>query len=621
MSASAVKAGRAFVEVFAETNPLERGLKQAEYKLKRFGSSLKNIGGAMAGVGLSVGAAFVPAIKAASDLQETMSKFETVFGERSKEMKAWGDQLAETIGRSKGEIASFLANTQDLLVPVGFEPGAAEEMSKQITSLAFDLASFNNMQDADVVRDLHAALTGSGEVMKKYGVVVSEAAVKQELLNQGLDPKTVTEAQKAHARFAIILRGTTAAQGDAERTSGSFANQMKALDAKIKDTAATIGGALLPVVTPLVTQVAEVVKRMGAWINDNKAVAVTVAKMAAGLTVAGAGLYGLGIAANGAAAGLAALRTVTTALNGNLYAVGAAVAAAGIGILAYKAYQSTDAIRDLNAAIEENHRLTGKRDEGQDQRRKAVFDEAAAIDDPAKRADFLREQLDLAQKNAAGARASAEGLQKRAESPESSNWLVKNRFKVLDGVLGIDDADVSRWIGDKLPEDLRRQAADASHNADRAEDFASQIRDMLAATEREKNAPTVPTSAAGPTGDPLAMFRSVVGGFSDRLMQVGRDLDLLPQQMSVGDWLNDLVDGAFADPVMEQIAQGSRTAIDQSNQAAFVGDQSGADALYKAMRAVRENPVEKAVKEGNGISEKANVILQRLLDNGLVLGS
>ena len=48
-------------------------------------------------------------------------------------------------------------------------------------------------------------------VMKKYGVIVSEAAVKQELLNQGIDPKTASDQQKVQARMNIIMAGTTAA--------------------------------------------------------------------------------------------------------------------------------------------------------------------------------------------------------------------------------------------------------------------------------------------------------------------------------------------------------------------------------------------------------------------------
>jgi len=138
----------------------------------------------------------IPAIKKASDYQEVMSKFETVFGDRTSEVKAWGDEFANQVGRSKTQTAQFLAGAQDLFIPLGFEPGAAEQMSKTVTGLAVDLASFNNMADEDVMRDLQAAMTGSGETMKKYGVIVSEAAVKQELLNQGLDPKVASDQQK-----------------------------------------------------------------------------------------------------------------------------------------------------------------------------------------------------------------------------------------------------------------------------------------------------------------------------------------------------------------------------------------------------------------------------------------
>ena len=45
-------------------------------------------------------------------------------------------------------------------------------------------------------------------------------------------------ARKVMARMAIIMRGTTAAQGDAVRTGGSFANQMKRLKGSLADVAA-----------------------------------------------------------------------------------------------------------------------------------------------------------------------------------------------------------------------------------------------------------------------------------------------------------------------------------------------------------------------------------------------
>jgi hypothetical protein len=340
-------AGEAQVTLGLYDSPLARGLRGAQAMLMKWGRTVSKmtgaIGGGLQNIGRGIGtlgnrllglgtaslAAFAYPIKAASDLQETMGKFDTVFGNSARDVQAWGDTLADEIGRGKTEIRKFLAANQDLLVPMGMNPKLATEFSKQIVQLTYDLASFNNMADADVHRDLQAALTGSGEVMKKYGVIVSAPATKQELINQGLDPKKATEAQKAQARLAIIMRGTTAAQGDAARTSGSFANQMKALKARLSDSAAVLGGALLPVLTPLVTRAAQFIEKIGAWAAANGQLVATIFKVAAGVTAAGAALTVLGpiITAVGTgivAAGVAFAGLLATA--GSLVGVLAAMA-------------------------------------------------------------------------------------------------------------------------------------------------------------------------------------------------------------------------------------------------------------------------------------------------------
>ena len=326
-TASGIRAGRAFVELFADDSKLVRGLNAAKKRLQAFGSSVRAIGARMFAAGAVVAGPLSLAVKAASDMEETMNKFNVVFGNNADAMKAWGDQFAGQIGRSKKQIADFLAGTQDLLVPIGFEAGAAREMSQQLTGLAIDLASFNNMADADVLRDLHAALTGSGEVMKKYGVLVNEAAVKQELLNQGIDKNSASEQQKVLARLAIILRGTTAAQGDAARSAGSFANQMKALKAKVDDAAVEIGTALLPVVTPLVTKLASAVQIVADWIKQNSGLVVSIAKIAAVVAGAGLAFIVIGTAVSGFGATLGAIATVITTVGSAIGLVGSMIAA------------------------------------------------------------------------------------------------------------------------------------------------------------------------------------------------------------------------------------------------------------------------------------------------------
>jgi len=258
---AAIKAGEAYIQTSLRGgDKLRKDLKAVTGRLK----SVAAAGVKLAAVGLAAGAATFAAfsVKAASDLEETMNKFNVVFGENAGEVKKWGDAYAAQIGRSEEQMARFLSNAQDLLIPLGFEEGAATAMSQDLTILSTDLASFNNMADADVMRDLQSALTGSGEVMKKYGVIVSEAAVKQELLNQGLDSKNATNQQKVMARYNLILRGTTAAQGDATRSAGSFANQLKDLQGKALDFAANVGTFLLPILSDWIDELFNLVEAL-----------------------------------------------------------------------------------------------------------------------------------------------------------------------------------------------------------------------------------------------------------------------------------------------------------------------------------------------------------------------
>lgn len=334
--AGSVPAGRAHVEI-ALRDQLSGGLKRTAARLRGFSRSVGAIGGTLlAGAG-ALAAPFLPAIAKASDFQEVMSKFNTVFGDQAGTVQQWGDDFAGQVGRSKKQIAEFMAGSQDLFVPLGFDAGTATELSKTLTGLSVDLASFNNMQDADTLRDLHAALTGSGEVMKKYGVIVSEAAVKQELLNRGLDPKTASDQEKVQSRLNIILAGTTAAQGDALRTAGSYANQMKRLRATLDDTQVALGTAILPALTAFAARASTVIQMVGAWIQANPQIVQGVAALAVGLGAAGALLVtvgGAGFALSTILTGLSTLVGVVGAAFGLLVSpIGLAVAAI-VGLIA-----------------------------------------------------------------------------------------------------------------------------------------------------------------------------------------------------------------------------------------------------------------------------------------------
>ena len=324
------KAAGAHVEINLRDR-YSKQLRQISRRMGAFGSSALRIGSRLAGVGLSAAGLFIPAIKAASDLEEVINKFNVVFGGNAAAVKAWGDEYALQVGRSKRQIAEFLANTQDLFIPLGFDAAAAEEMSKKVTTLAVDVASFNNKLDADVLRDFHSALTGGGETVKKYGVVLDQAGTKLELLRMGLDPKEATNAQKAQARLNILLQGTTAAQGDAIRSAGSFANSLKGLRGSLEDTAAAIGKDLLPVITPWITVARTAAMQAAEWIGENKGLVEAIFQTGLAVAAAGAALMAFGTIFVGLSASVAAFSAVigvlTTPVGLGLAGIAAGVAA------------------------------------------------------------------------------------------------------------------------------------------------------------------------------------------------------------------------------------------------------------------------------------------------------
>ena len=157
----------------------------------------------------------------------------------------------------------------------------------------------------------------------------------------------VTEQEKALARLNVIMRSMTdqGAVGDAVRTSGSFANQMKRLRGQLHDTAVVIGQALLPVVTPLVAKAAKLIQQVAEWAKRNQKLIATVFKIAAVVATGGVAMIVFGIAISTLGGIVGGLATVLTAVGAVIGLVGTVLAALlspiGLVILAVTALGAT----------------------------------------------------------------------------------------------------------------------------------------------------------------------------------------------------------------------------------------------------------------------------------------
>lgn len=225
--------------------------------------SLAAVGGAaIVGLTASVGALGFKLLSLGSDAAEMQSKFNIVFGDSAAFAIRQLDEFAEAAGRSSFELQGMASTFQDTLVPMGLAEDEAAELSIQMTKLATDLSSFNNIPMDEALQRLQGTLIGSHENALAFGVVINENTLKAELAKQGWDELTGAqlEAAKVQARINLLMEGTASAQGDAIRTGAGWANQIRALQSAAADAATAIGLELLPTFEPLLQNLTQMVR-------------------------------------------------------------------------------------------------------------------------------------------------------------------------------------------------------------------------------------------------------------------------------------------------------------------------------------------------------------------------
>jgi chromosome segregation ATPase len=234
--------------------PIEAQAKKSaatfEQALAKQGNKLAATGGQLSRkLSLPLAAGFGFAIKAASDLNETTSKTTVVFGQASGEVLEFGRNASKSIGQSNNAALAAASGFGNLFKSIGLTDQVSAKYSVQLTKLAGDLASFQNTSPEEAVQALSSALVGEAEPIRRYGVLLDDASLKQAALDQGLGDYTkgtLPPAIRAQAAFGLIMKQTTTAQGDFARTSKGLANQSRILRAELEDQAAAIGTKLLP---------------------------------------------------------------------------------------------------------------------------------------------------------------------------------------------------------------------------------------------------------------------------------------------------------------------------------------------------------------------------------------
>lgn len=176
---------------------------------------------AVAAIGVGLGIATLTsfageASRAFSDLNETISRSSQVLGsEAMPELESWAASASRAFGQSKRQALDGAATFAVFGKSAGLARADLVAFSTDLVELASDLASLSNTTPEEAIEAIGAALRGEAEPIRRYGVLLDEATLRQRALKEGIVQTTtaaLTPQQRVLAAYshAVYLLGVLA---------------------------------------------------------------------------------------------------------------------------------------------------------------------------------------------------------------------------------------------------------------------------------------------------------------------------------------------------------------------------------------------------------------------------
>lgn len=188
-------------------------------------------------------------ITASNSYIENLNLFNVSMGQYAEEARNYAEQVGEVMGINPGEWMRNQGVFMTITEGFGVASDRAYTMSKNLTQLTYDLASFFNISTSDAFQKLESGISGELEPLRRLGYDLSVARLQQEAYNLGIEKSVtaMTQAEKAELRYYAIMTQVTNAQGDMARTLEAPANQLRILQAQVEQATRALGNLFLPI--------------------------------------------------------------------------------------------------------------------------------------------------------------------------------------------------------------------------------------------------------------------------------------------------------------------------------------------------------------------------------------
>jgi methyl-accepting chemotaxis protein len=229
------------------------------------------------------------AVDLASQLTEVQNVVDTTFGDMAskvddftktsiqdfgmseltvKQISSRFQALGTSIGISSEQVANGTAVTNKALMSQANTlyktTDSMADMSLNLTRLAGDMASFYDVDQADVAKSLQSIFSGTIAPLRRYGLDLTQATLSEWAMKNGLDAniKSMTQAEKVLLRYNYVMANTQAAQGDFAKTANTWANSVRVLKQEFQAWGSIIGSVIINALKPFVQALSKVMLKV-----------------------------------------------------------------------------------------------------------------------------------------------------------------------------------------------------------------------------------------------------------------------------------------------------------------------------------------------------------------------
>ncbi len=347
----AIRAGRAFVELFTDNTKLVRGLRKAENQVRAFSRRVGAIGTSLMRIGAMAMAPLIAAAKVFSSVGDEVAKMSKRTGvsvEALSELRFVASQTGTEFGSLENAFRKMQRSIYD----------AGRGLSTQVDALADLGLAFKDLDGlapeeqfkllADRINEIADPTTKAAIAMSLFGRTGTNLLPMFEQGAAGIDA-----LQRKARELGLTLSKEDAAAAE------EFTDKMDAMGKVIKMAVFRIGAALAPALEKAATRITDIAKKAGQWIQQNHKLIVTILKVTAAVLATGVVLVVLGKVAAGVAALIGVVRGLTVAVGFlaahpmvALLAIAAAVAVA-FALLHKKLYATRDAMQKVRQENEQ----------------------------------------------------------------------------------------------------------------------------------------------------------------------------------------------------------------------------------------------------------------------------